>query len=204
MLRHTLVVWYAALAYTAPAADPQVLFVDRFEGKLADGWVWLKQDDKAWRFRDGGLEFRVLAGQVNVLARTVPDSADGPFAVEVTLTSEPQPTRQYEQVGFFWYANGKPGPKFVKELIDGKPYVFPGKKEMAEATVQLRLVIEGKKFTGQYRPAAKGDYLTASSGDVPPAEKGKLQIAIACHNGPADAEHWVRCNDFRIVKLPRR
>src|SRR5262249_13871769 len=126
MFRVPLAVWLAILA-TSPvlAAEPKVLFEDRFEGKLADGWTWLKQNDRAWRIQDGALELRVLPGQENILARTVPDPADGPFAVEVTLTSVPQPTEQYEQVGFFWYANGKQGSKFVKERIDGKLYVFP-------------------------------------------------------------------------------
>jgi hypothetical protein len=184
-------------------AEPRVLFEDSFKGKkLAEGWTWLKQDEKAWRFEDGALEFRVLPGQVNVLARTVPDPSDKPYAIEVTLTSKPQPTRQYEQVGFFWYANGKQGPKFVKELIDKKVYVFPGKKELTEATVQLRFVVRGKTFTAQYRPGGKGEFLTAFTGNVPAAEKGRLQIALACFNGPADEEHWIRFTDFRIVLLP--
>jgi hypothetical protein len=202
MLRYTLCLLLLALASLAGGAEPKVLFEDKFAGKLGEGWTWLKEDPRAWRFQDGALEFRVRPAQVNVLARTVPDPADGPFALEVTLTSVPQPTHQYEQVGLFWYANGKPGPKFVKELIDGKVYVFPGKKEMTEDTVQLRLVVEGKKFTGQYRPGARGDFVTAFQGDVPAAGQGKLQLALACHNGPPDAEHWIRFTNFRILKLP--
>jgi hypothetical protein len=188
---------------SALGAEPRVLFEDSFKGKkLAEGWTWLKQDEKSWRFEDGALEFRVLPGQVNILARTVPDPSDKPYAIEVTVTSKPQPTRQYEQVGLFWYANGKQGPKFVKELIDKKIYVFPGKKEMTEATVQLRFVVRGKTFTGQYRPGGQGEFLTAFTGNVPAAEKGKLQIALICFNGPADADHRVRFTDFRIVGLP--
>jgi hypothetical protein len=192
-----------AIVLAAPliAAEPKVLFEDSFKDKLGDGWTWLKKKDTAWRFKDGALEFRNLSEQENVLARTAPDPGDGPYAIEVTLTSVQQPTGQYEQVGLFWYANGKPGPKFVKELIDGKLYVFPGKKPMTEATVQLRLVVEGKKLTMQYRPGDKGEYLTAFTGSVPAAEKGKLQIALGCFHGPANKEHWVRFTRFRILKL---
>jgi hypothetical protein len=204
MPRCLLLVFLVILVTPAFADEPKVIFEDRFKDKLTEGWKWLKEDKKAWRFRDGALEFRVLPGQENILARTVPDPADGRYAIEVTLTNVPQPTRQYEQVGFFWYANGKQGPKFVKEMIDGKIFVFPGKKELTAATVQMRFVVEGKKFTAQYRPDAKGDFLTAFTGNVPPAEKGKLQIALACHGGPKDAEHWVRFKDFRIVSLPAR
>jgi hypothetical protein len=113
----------------------------------------------------------------------------------------PQPTQQYEQVGLFWYVNGKQGPKFVKERIDGKVYVFPSKKEKAEETVTLRWVVEGKKYTAQYRPGGKGDFLTAYSDNLPGAEKGKLQVALTCFHGPTDAEHSVRIKDFRIVRL---
>jgi hypothetical protein len=189
------------LAAQAIGAEPKVLFEETFKEKLDDSWTWLKKKDGAWRIKDGALEFRNLPAQENVLARTVPDPSEGPYAIEMTLTSVPQPNGQYEQVGFFWYANGKPGSKFVKELIDGKLYVFPGKKPMTEATVQMRLVVDRKKLTAQYRPAAKGEYLTAFTGIVPAAEKGKLQIAITCFHGPKDEEHWIRFTQFRIVKL---
>jgi hypothetical protein len=205
MSRFTPGICFAVLfAAPLPAAEPKVLFEDSFKGKLGDGWTWLKKKDGAWRIKDGALEIRVLPTQENVLARTVPDPSDGPYAIELTLTSLPQPTGQYEQVGLFWYANGKPGSKFVKELIDGKLYVFPGKKPMTEATVQLRLIVEGKKLTAQYRPGAKGEFLTAFTGNVPAAEKGKLQIALTCFHGPKDEEHWIRFTQFRIVKLPVR
>src|SRR5271156_168446 len=111
MLR-CLSVLLGGLASAAFAGEPKILFEDHCDGKLGRGWTWLKQNEKDWRFRDGALEFRVQPGQVNVLARTVPDPADGPFSIEVTLTSVAEPTKQYEQVGFFWYANGKQGPKF--------------------------------------------------------------------------------------------
>ncbi|MFO0926644.1 MAG: hypothetical protein U0736_06330 [Gemmataceae bacterium] len=202
MTRAALVVWLVALAGPLSAAEPKVIFEDRFTGKLADGWVWLKQDPKSWRLRDGALELRILPQQVNILARTLPDPADGPFAVEMTVTNVPQLQRQYEQVGFFWYADGKPGPKFVKEMIDGTVYVFPGKKPAAEATVGMRLVVDGKNYTAQYRPGGKGAYQPAFTAPVPPAEKGKLQVAVTCFHGPTDAEHWVRITAFRIVRLP--
>jgi hypothetical protein len=206
MRRFAPLLCLAVLAASGSGAELKVIFEDRFQEKPGAGWTWLKQDDRAWRVREGALELRVMPGGApgNVLARTLPDPGEKPFAVEVTLTSVPQPTVQYEQVGFFWYANGKQGPKFVKERIDGKVYMFPGKKELTTATVQMRLVVTGRKFTGQYRPDAKGEFLTAFTGAVPAAEKGKLQIAINCYNGPKDAEHWIRFKEFRIVEVSER
>jgi hypothetical protein len=191
------------LTAIAVAAETTVLFEESFKDKPGAGWTWVKQDEKAWHLKDGAIEFRVTPGQQNVLARTVPDvSGTSSYAVEVTLTNLPQPTKQYEQAGLIWYANGKPGPKFVKEVIDGKVYMFPGKKELTDETVQLRYVVEGRKFRAEYRPGGKGEYLPAFSGNVPGAAKGKLQVALACNGGPEDAEHWVRFSGFRVIGLP--
>ena len=32
---------------------------------------------------------------------------------------------------------------------------------------------------------------------------GKDEISIQCYNGPADAEHWIRFDDFRITPLEK-
>ena len=42
-----------ARAETAPET---ILFEDCFEGKLADGWTWLRENPDTWRLRDGALE----------------------------------------------------------------------------------------------------------------------------------------------------
>jgi hypothetical protein len=39
-----------------------VVFEDKFDTKLGDGWAWLRENTKAWRIRDGGLEIRVEPG----------------------------------------------------------------------------------------------------------------------------------------------
>jgi regulation of enolase protein 1 (concanavalin A-like superfamily) len=119
----------------------------------------------------------------------------------VTLTSVQPPSEQYEQAGLGWYLDGKLAFKFVKERIDGKVYVFPGKKEMDAATVQLRLVVRAGKVTAQYRPDAKGDFQTAFAADAPQSGKARAQIGLMCFHGPKDSEHWIRFDDFRIVRL---
>ena len=186
------------------AAKTKVLFADSFDGKLGEGWHWLRQDAKAWRIKDGGLEIRVQPGVNrnvrNALLRPAPDRKGGKVAIDVTVTSHTRPTVQYEQAGITLYHNGRPGLKLVKELINGKLYIIPGKKPMKAKTVQLRLVIEGSTWTAQYRPDAKGEFLTAGKGRLP--APGKDHVSIQCYNGPPDAVHWIRFDDFSIVKLP--
>jgi len=179
------------------------VFTDSFDGKPAAGWSWLREDAKTWRIKDGGLEIMVqpgLAGTVkNALVRKAPDRSEGTFAIDVTVTNHTRPTRQFEQAGITWYSNGRPVFKLVKELIGGKLYIIPGKKPMSAKTVQLRLIVDVKSWIAQYRPDGKGEFLTAAKGPLP--APGTDQVSIQCYNGPPDAEHWIRFDDFRIRKI---
>jgi hypothetical protein len=185
------------------AAEDKVLFEDSFEGKLGDGWTWLRENPDAWRIKDGALEIRVEPGVAhnvkNALLRKAPDRAATKFAVEVTITFLADPTRQYEQAGITWYHAEKPVFKLVHELIGGKLWIIPGRKPAPSETVQLRLIVDGSEWTAQFREDAQGDFQTAASGKLPPP--GDDQVSIQCYNGPPDAEHWIRFDDFRIVEL---
>ena len=187
------------------AAEPRVLFQDTLDGKLADGWTWLRENPDAWRFKDGALEIRVEPGVArdvkNALLRTPPDRSKTKYAVEVTITFTAPPTRQYEQAGITWYHQQKPVFKLVHEHIDGKDWIIPGKKPAPSKTVQLRLVVDGTKWTAQYREDAQGEFKTAGSGKLP--APGDDQVSIQCYNGPPEAEHWIRFDDFRIIELAK-
>jgi len=184
------------------AVEPAVVFEDGFDGKLADGWSWIREAPGAWRFKDGALEIRVqpgVAGTVkNALVREAPDRSQGSYAVEVTVTNTVMPTQQYEQAGITWYHDGKPVFKLVKELINGDLYIIPGRKPMDAETVRLRLVVTADGWTAQYRPNNEGEFRTAAKGKLP--SPGEDQVSIQCYNGPAEGEHWMRFDDFRILK----
>ncbi len=185
------------------AAEPKVVFEDCFCEKLGDGWSWLRENADTWRIKDGALEICVEPGVAptvkNALVREAPDRSKGKFAIEVTVTNTVRPTRQYEQAGITWYNNGKPVFKLVKELIDGDLFIIPGRKPMAAKSVQLRLIVTADSWTAQYRPEAKGEFQEAAKGRLP--APGKDQVSIQCYNGPPDAKHWIRFDDFRILQL---
>jgi len=180
-----------------------VVFEELFEGSLDEGWTWLRENPQAWRIRQGALEIRVEPGVANTvknaLVRKAPDRKEGKFAVDVTVTNTTKPTQQYEQAGITWYHEGKPVFKLVKELINGELFIIPGKKPMPGEKVQLRLIVNGNDFIAQFRPDGKGKFETAATGTLPPP--GNDQVSIQCYNGPADAEHWIRFDDFRILKM---
>ncbi len=194
------------------AAEPEVVFKDGFKGKLDKGWKWLREDRKAWQIKDGALEIRVQPGKAdtvkNALVRKAPDRRKGTYAIEVTVTNTAKPTQQWEQAGITWYHKGKPVFKLVKELIDGKTWIIPGRKPIPTRSVRLRLVVTADRWIAQYRPEGKEKqdkkkqrkFLTAAEGKLP--APGDDQVSIQCYNGPPDAEHWMRFDDFRIVRLP--
>jgi len=182
------------------------VFADRFEGKLGEGWTWIRENRDAWRIREGGLEIRVEPGVAqtvkNALVRQAPDRSKGRYAIDVTVQNAVRPTNQFEQAGITWYVKGNPVFKIVKECIDGELYIIPGKIPMASEKVQLRLVVSPEGYKAQFRPDGKGEFRTAAEGKLP--DPSGDQVSIQCYNGPADAEHWIRFDDFRILDLAGR
>ena len=75
------------------AASDAPLFEDRFDGKLADGWSWVREDKGDWAVKDGALRIRATPGNLweaentarNLLLRPVPQRHKS-FAAEVTVT----------------------------------------------------------------------------------------------------------------------
>ena len=181
-----------------------VIFEDDFEGKPGEGWSWLREDPKTWRIKDEGLEILVQPGVANnvknALVRQAPDRSKGKWCFEVTVTNNTVPTQQYEQAGITWYNNGKPVFKLVKELVSGTVMMIPSRKPMPSKSVQLRLIVDGDDYTAMFRPNARGPFQTAAEGKLPAQLND--QVSIQCYNGPPNAEHWIRFDDFRIYKLP--
>jgi hypothetical protein len=192
--------------FGAGAQEPTVLFEEAFDGSLKPGWTWLREEPAWWCIRDGGLEIRNRPGNastvINALVRQAPDRRQGSFAVEVTVRNHKVPTEQYEQAGITWYNDGKPVFKLVKELVDGQLMIIPSRKSMTRETVQLRLVVDGNRYTAQFRPDGEGQFQTAAAGELP--EPANDRVSLQCYHGPAEGDHWIRFDDFRIVQLTDR
>ena len=186
-----------------PTPEQEVVWADGFDSKLADNWSWLREKSESWRLKNHALDIRVEPGLAdtvkNALVAQAPDRSQGKFAVQVTVTSLSQPTQQYEQAGITWYNNGKPVFKLVKELVNGELYIIPGPLPMTSQTVQLRLVVTVDTWLAQFRTDAQGPWQKAATGQLPPPNDD--QVSIQCYNGPAEDEHWIRFDDFMVVKL---
>ena len=194
---------YRNIVLTPVIKTKPALFEDTFDGKIASGWTWLREDKPAWRISNNALEIRVQPGVAhnvkNALLRPAPDRSKGKYAIDVTVTNLTKPIQQYEQAGITWYNNGKPVFKLVKELVNGQLMIIPSRKPMTSPTVQLRLIVAGDDYIAQFRADAKGEFQTAAKGKLPPPRND--QVSIQCYNGPPNAEHWIRFDDFRITEL---
>ena len=185
------------------STNEQVIFEEDFDGGIDEGWSCLRENEDHWRLADGGLEIWVEPGVAdtvrNALVRTAPDRSEGTFAIEVTVSNHTFPIQQYEQAGITWYSGGKPVFKLVKELIHGGFFIIPGHEAMPTNSVRLRLIVTADSWEATYRPDGDAEYKTAATGELP--APGDDQVSIQCYNGPADAEHWIRFEEFRITKL---
>lgn len=183
--------------------DTQVIFSEKFEGELDGVWFWLREHPEKWRLREGGLEIAVEPGVAatvrNALVRPAPDRSQGPYAVEVTICNHTVPTQQYEQAGITWYQNGEAVFKEVKELVDEEVCIIPGRKPAPTQSVRLRLVVDTASWEAQFRPQGAAEFETAAAGALPAAEQE--QVSIQCYNGPPEEVHWIRFEDFRIVRV---
>jgi hypothetical protein len=203
----TFLVLSALVAVQQPVSSskPNVIFEDSLKGKLDASWSWLRENSKTWRYFPKGLEIRVepgLAATVkNALVRKAPMRRQGTHAIEVTVEFTSAPSQQYEQAGLTWYQGDKPVFKLVHEFIDGKTYVIPGKKPTETRLLQLRLIVNKDQYVAQFRPNAKGEFQTSATGKL--AVGADEKISVQCYNGPADAEHWMRFSNFRIIQLSR-
>lgn len=182
----------------------ELIFEDTFDtAELKEGWEWLREEPKDWRLKDGALEICVRPGDAssvrNALLRKAPDRKEGKFAIEVTITPTLPYTNQFEQAGITWYSGGKPVFKLVRELVDGKLMIIPGRKLLSKPTVQLRLIVTETDYIAQFREDENSDFITAATGKLPPPNND--QVSIQCYHGLFERDNWIRFDNFRILKL---
>jgi nicotinamidase-related amidase len=198
---------YSAAPQAAQSSQPTLstlVFGDAFGTGLSPDWSWLRENPDTWRVRDGALEIQVEPGAAdtvrNALLLPAPDRSRHRYQIEVTVRNLTPPTQQFEQAGITWYSHGQPVFKLVKELVDGELMILPGRKPMTAERVQLRLTVDASRYVAEFRSNAEGPFQTAATGELPPA--ASEQVSLQCYHGPANAQHWIAFDDFRIWQLP--
>lgn len=207
-----LLTWLGAA--TVGGAE-SILFQDDFRGQLGPGWSWVRENPEAWRVSERGLEVRVEPGNLwgrqnnakNVLVRPAPDA--GKDGLEISVRVENKPTHQYEQVNLVWYYDDSHMVKLGQELVNEKLSIVMGREEadktrtiaiipLDSTSVWLRAVVKDNRIRGQFRTPDAKEWRDAGECDLPAPAEGKAHISLQFYQGPADAEHWARVNEFRI------
>jgi len=193
----------------------EILFQDDFKGKLGDGWSWVREHREAWRVTPNGLEVRLEPGNMwgpqnnasNLLVRLAPDP--GTNELQISVNVENHPSNQYEQVDLVWYYDDSNMVKLGQELVDGQLSVVMGREEKDKTrtvsitpldsnSVQLRILVKGRRIRGQFRTAEAKDWRDVGECDLPAPENGTAQISLQFYQGLAEVEHWARITAFRI------
>jgi regulation of enolase protein 1 (concanavalin A-like superfamily) len=193
----------------------RVLFEDRFPESLAKGWMWVREDDRAWKVGKDALIIQTSTGGIwtadrtakNLLVRTLPEKHEAPMAIEVTLESEP--TGQYEHAGLVLYFDDDNYVTLVKEVINGKSLVqlvsekeskpvmpFPQEWYSASA-ISLRMVLADGKVTGHFRASDLDAWRKLGECKLPAT--GSPRVGLITGYGPKDARHEVKFQNFRIT-----
>lgn len=195
------------------AAGATVLFAEPFAGKLAEGWIILREDPAAWRVEDGALRVRVQPGNMwgpsnnarNVFTRPLP-AVEGALSVAATL--ENAPSAQYEQVDLVWYYDDSHMVKIGIELVHGQLSVVMGREEgdkartiniipIVETSLRFRFTVEKGQIRGEFK-SDKSQWRLAGECELP-AHAGPAFASLQCYQGSADAEHWAKISHFEVT-----
>ena len=209
-----------AIITMATAQADEFLFEDNFQGKLGEGWSWLREHREAWRLKEHALEIRVEPGNMwgppnnarNVLVRPAPDATNA--TIEISVNVENRPTEQYEQVDLVWYYDDSHMVKIGQELVDTKLSIVMGREErdrtrtiaiipLDSSSVRLQFLVRGGRIRGRFRTPEAKDWREAGECELPVPTNGKAKISLQCYQGPEKAEHWARITDFHIARASK-
>jgi hypothetical protein len=206
----------------AGSAEIEREFHADFTRPLDASWKWIREDPTAWRLTNGGLEIRLLPGNMwgpandakNVLTRPAPqpDPASNE-AVEILATVTNRPTEQYEQVDLVWYYADSHMVKIGLEQVDGKLCIVMGREEgdrtrtisinpIEAHTVDLRLVVATNHIVGYFRAKDAVAWRSAGQCALPVVNGASPRVSLQCYQGPPHIERWARITQLHIQPLP--
>jgi hypothetical protein len=197
--------------------QPKVVFEDRFQGKLKEGWTWVREDAAGRKVEDGVLKLRALPGSFwgkaadakNILVRGVPSSGVGlSLSAEVTVAFDPKAPS--EQAGVLLRTSDDDYAKLVLQYHDGAlRIVFALERDGVPELIALpdakgtssclRLSWEGNKIIAETRADETKEWAILSYGGVPfRTEPVVLSAGLFAQGAPADVERWAEFRNFRV------
>jgi regulation of enolase protein 1 (concanavalin A-like superfamily) len=191
----------------------KVLFVDRFDSKLADGWSWTKENPQTRRIEKDALVIKTAPGNIwdksaeNVLWRSAGSVPEGTtWYAEVTVAHKPE--TEYEQAGLICSLDDDNFFTLNIELYHGQRSVVSGGRvegkfnhfgnvENQQDAVRLRIAKKGKTVQLQWREA--DEWKTLKEFDFPAT--GDLKIGLHTHGAKNETDNrWATFTDFELLR----
>lgn len=205
----------SSVLLAAPVDEGKTLFEEGFDGKLKPGWEWVREDKDEWRFREDALEVHSQFGRIwggNDAKNLLIFRKVKPKNVAARVSVAHEPKEKWEQAGPLWYVDDDNFVKLISEQIDGKMYVVTAREEKGrgrvvgkvvapQANMQLRLKVEGKRVTGQWRLKEGDKWLDSGACDF--NAEGDARFGLFTQNGPEKGVRWVRFDNFVISELKK-
>jgi hypothetical protein len=201
----------------------EVLFEDTFDNGLSPKWTVVGLGKEDYRVKDGGFEMRVQPGKATketpMLMVLLPFETSETVTASVDLTPLDRFTEPAEAAGLFltdedsrefgaekMNVNGhlvfSPSEvEFIgKEGTEGDPQQYALKFWPANSeSGPLRIIVRGNYAHFQVGPTKDDKYLNFFHSAIRPNEP-KRGFALSASGGPTDKEHWVRFDNFRVVR----
>ena len=191
----------------------QYLFQDDFEGRLSEGWSWVREQPQTWSLRKGALVVRTLPGTLwgstntakNLLLRELP-SHESDWAAEVRVSLHP--SLDGEQAGLLLYGDDDNYIKLVKEYKDRAYAILVreqnqsgktiGRLPISEDAVELRLVSRAGVVQAYMREGSAGAWRLV--GECEPLPRSGLRIGLLTHVSPGETDRSAEFSWFRILQ----
>jgi hypothetical protein len=214
---------FQLLSLSALSSADEILFEDTFDEKLSPQWkaVGLKEDE--YRIKDGGLEMRVFPANKKsgppMLMVHLPFTTNDTVTASVELSLIDRFTEPAEAAGLYLTDENSREFAAEKKNINGFLVFSPGKVEFIgkagtggdpqqfalkfwpanEEFGPLRIIVRGGNGFFQAGPSKEGEYLNFFHSALRDNEP-KRGFCLSTSGGPTDKEHWVRFDNFRVIK----
>jgi regulation of enolase protein 1 (concanavalin A-like superfamily) len=208
-------VWFASALLAVQ--DEKPVFEDRFEGKLADGWTWLREVPDGHKVEGGALRIRSAPGTLwgklnnaaNVLLRKVPSSGIGlSMSIEATVTFSP--AAPAEQAGLILRVSDDHYAKLVVEKVGDEVKIVLARElegqgaalgivPLKAPSVGLRLSWEANKLLAESRPEGSKEWAIVAYGETPfQGENVAITGGLFAHGGPQEGARWAEFRHFKV------
>lgn len=207
------------LLFTASArvaSCQELVFEDKFEGRLTPGWEWLRGNAPCRRFANNSLEILsepFVAGEArNALTRPLSflrwqnGKAVYSYRIETECCFLEDCASLDQQCGVCWIQDDKIIFKLVFARADGRTFVYPGKVPIKTPGGRLRLTVDGRNVVAEFACLDETVFRRVYEGRLNSAPNDR--ISLQCwEERDDDAQdqtrcgRWVRFRYFRVEKI---